>query len=240
MEIIPAIDIIQGKVVRLQMGEFEKKTTYSEEPINVARKWKELGAKIIHVVDLDGARTGKPRNLSIVKEIAGEVDVQFGGGLRREKDVEEVLQAGIKFAVVGTKAATDENFSREIISKFGERIIFSVDEKANIVALAGWRKASGVHTLEYVKKLAQLKAKKIIYTDISRDGMMTGPNLESLRIILKSTDIAVIASGGVSSIDDVKALKELEGGRIAGVIIGKALYEGKIDLKEAIECCQKE
>ena len=234
MLIIPAIDIINREVVRLEKGAFKSKVTYSLDPVEVAAKWKALGARLIHVVDLDGARTGRPANLSIISRLVKEVDVELGGGLRREEDVEAAFEKGVKFVVLGTKAATDDEFSKKLISRFGERVIFSVDVKDDMVALKGWQKISEMHTLEYIKKLERIGAKRIIYTDISKDGMMAGPNLEALRIILQSTDIRVIASGGVTTLDDLKALKALEKDGLAGAIIGKALYEGKIDLKEAL------
>jgi len=236
MEIIPAIDIIGGKVVRLEMGRFNKSKFYMEDPVEKAKEWSGLGARLLHVVDLDGAKTGTPKSLGIVKKIVSsvEADIELGGGLRKEEDIESALRAGVKFVVVGTRAIQDEAFCGLIAEKYSDKVVFAVDVEGGRVAIKGWKENSGITAEEYIKRLEKLGAKKIIYTDISRDGMMTGPNLEALKAILRSTDISVIASGGVSSIDDIKALKGIGGGKLSGVIIGKALYEGKIDLNEAM------
>ncbi|MBL7156708.1 MAG: 1-(5-phosphoribosyl)-5-[(5-phosphoribosylamino)methylideneamino]imidazole-4-carboxamide isomerase [Candidatus Omnitrophica bacterium] len=236
MNIIPAIDIIDKKVVRLQRGEFDKEKVYSENPILTARKWKDLGARLLHIVDLDGARIGKPVNTDVISEIVKDVgiDIELGGGLRTEKDIDSALKIGVHFAVVGTSAVTDEAFCKRLVGKFHDKIIFAVDTKEGKVAIKGWREISEKDVSEYIKKLEELGATRIIYTDISRDGMMTGPNLETLKSILQSTSLKVTASGGISSINDIKTLKGLEKGILQAVIVGKALYEGKLDLKEAL------
>lgn len=237
MNIIPAIDIMEQRVVRLERGRFDKEKVYSENPVMVARTWKNRGAKLLHVVDLDGARLGKPVNLDIVREITGSVkiDVELGGGLRSEEDIDSAFRAGARFVVIGTSAATDEAFSRTLAEKFKDRVIFAVDVKDGKIAIKGWKEIAAEDALEYVKKLETLGAKKIIYTDISRDGMMSGPNLEMLKSILQSVSLEITASGGISNIGDIKALKGLEKDGLKGVIIGKALYEGKIDFKEALD-----
>jgi len=236
MKIIPAIDIMDRRVVRLEQGRFDKDKVYSENPILIAKKWKECGADLLHVVDLDGARLGKPINLDVVEEMikGSGVDIELGGGLRKETEIEAALKAGIKFVVLGTSAVRDAEFSKAMIGKFGEKIIFAVDVKDKRVAIEGWEEVSQKSAEEYVKELESCGAKRIIYTDISRDGMMSGPNLESLKEILSSTTLEVTASGGVSSIEHIKVLKGMEGEGLTGVIIGRALYEGKIDLKEAL------
>jgi len=236
MNIIPAIDIIDKKVVRLERGEFHKEKIYSENPILTAKKWKELGARTLHVVDLDGARLGKPVNTDVIEEIIKEVkiDIELGGGLRRKEDIESSFKIGVRFAVIGTSAVEDEDFCRGILKKFGDKIIFAVDVKNGKVAIKGWREVYEKDASEYIKKLKDLGAKKIIYTDISRDGMMAGPNLDVLKSLLESTSLEFTASGGVSSIKDIKALKELEGIGLSAVVVGKALYEGKLNLKEAL------
>ena len=236
MEIIPAIDIMDKRVVRLEQGEFGKGKVYFENPILAAKKWKEAGARLIHVVDLDGARLGKSVNLDAAGEIVKnvEVDIEFGGGLRLVEDIKSAFTAGARFAVVGTSAVEDEAFSRRLAEKFGDKVIFAVDVKNGKVAVKGWREISESGAIDYIKKLEAAGAKRIIYTDVSRDGMMAGPNLEALKSILRLTSLRVTASGGISSIEDIKVLKGLEKDGLQAVIVGKALYEGKIDLKEAI------
>ena len=236
MQIIPAIDIMDKSVVRLEQGKFEKEKKYSENPILVAKEWKKIGAKLLHVVDLDGARLGKPISLDVVSEMVkgAEVAIELGGGLRTIQDVESAFKAGACACVIGTSAVSDKEFCKEVIEKFGSKIIFAVDVKDGKVAIKGWKELSPKSAEDYLKELEEIGAKKIIYTDISKDGMMSGVSLETLKAILESTTLEVIASGGISSVDDVKALKGLGKSKLVGVIIGKALYEGKIDLKEAI------
>ena len=236
MNVIPAIDIMSGKVVRLEQGRFDKEKVYSEDPVSVAKKWKSLGARLLHVVDLDGARSGKPVNTDTVRAIVenAKVDIELGGGLRNEKDIESAFETGARFAVIGTRAVKDEVFCRRLAEKFAGKVIFAVDSKNGKLAIRGWEEVSNEDVTGYIKKLEKLGAKKIIYTDISRDGMMTGPNQETLKSILESTSLEVTASGGVSSVDDIKALKGLERLGLKAVIVGKALYEGKLDLKEAL------
>lgn len=236
MKIIPAIDIIEKKVVRLERGEFDKEKVYSENPVLIARKWKNLGAKLLHIIDLEGARLGKPVNLDVVAEIAEEVkiDIELGGGLRTKEDINAAFTAGVRFCVIGTSAVMDEVFCKVLLDNFGEKIIFAVDVKNGKVAIKGWKEVSKRDPLEYIKKLEALGAKRIIYTDISRDGMMVGPNLAALKAILNETSLEITASGGVSNIEDIKILKGLEKDGVTSVILGKAIYEGKIDLEEAI------
>jgi len=209
---------------------------YSENPILAAKEWKEAGAGLLHVVDLDGARLGKPVCLDVVAEIIKDVriDVELGGGLRSAGDIENAFAAGVRFVVIGTSAVEDDAFCARLTDKFGDKVIFAVDAKDGKAAVRGWKEVSEIDVDGYIKKLEAAGAKKIIYTDISRDGMMTGPNLEALKSILRLTSLEVTASGGISSIEDIKVLKALEKDGLKAVIVGKALYEGKIDLKEAI------
>lgn len=241
MMIIPAIDIMDRSVVRLRQGKFDSEKIYSENPVKVAGEWKDRGALILHIVDLDGARLGRPVNMDVIREIVKEVrvDIQLGGGLRTEEDIESAFRIGSSFAVIGTSAITDEAFSRAILEKFGEKIIFAVDVTDGKLAIKGWKERSDTDAIDYVKKLALLGAKRIIYTDISRDGMMQGPNLETLKSVLQATSLEVIASGGVSSLDDIKILGAMEGQGLKGIIVGKALYEGKINFKEALGVSKK-
>ena len=236
MKIIPAVDIMKGKVVRLRQGQFDKAEIYSENPILVAKKWEEAGSGLLHVVDLDGARLGRPVSLETVADIVKNtrLDIELGGGLRSVENIEKAFAAGVHFAVIGTSAVEDEAFCRRLIDSFDDKIIFAVDVKHGRVAVRGWEKISDIRVDDYVKKLEASGAKKMIYTDISRDGMMTGPNLDVLRSILKATSLEVTASGGISNIEDIKVLKALEKEGLRGIIAGKALYEGTLDLREAI------
>ena len=236
MKIIPAIDIRGKKVVRLERGMFDREKVYSDDPVRFAQKWKDEGAELLHLVDLDGAKIGRPVNLDILKKIKENVkiEIELGGGLRTEENIEEAFSSGADFAVIGTSAAGDYNFCKNLLSKFKEKIIFAVDVKDGKVAIKGWEETVDKGALEYVKELENLGATRIIYTDISRDGMMNGPNLDSLKKILEETSLMVTASGGISNIEDIKLLKTL-GKRIDSAIVGRALYEGKIDLKEAID-----
>ena len=238
MKIIPAIDIMDKSVVRLEQGKFDKEKVYSENPVLVAKEWKRQGAKLLHVVDLDGARLGNPVNMDVVREIVKNagIDIELGGGLRDAGNIEAAFKAGVRLVVIGTSAVIDEGFCKSLTEKYGDKIIFAVDVKDGKVAVRGWTEVSEKDAGEYIKKLETLGAKKIIYTDISRDGMMTGPNLEALKGVLQSTSLEVTASGGIRSIEDIKVLKGLEKDGLTGVIIGKALYEGKIDLREALKC----
>lgn len=236
MNIIPAIDIMDQRVVRLERGEFGTEKIYSENPVKVAEKWRDCGARLLHVVDLDGARLGKPVNLDIVREITKSVriDVEAGGGFRSIADIDRAFRAAAYLVVIGTSAVSDEAFVKSAVQKFKDKIIFAVDAKDGRVAVKGWKEISGEGVLEYAQKLESLGAKKIIYTDISRDGMMEGPNLEVLKSILESTTLEVTASGGISGIKDIKELKKMEHLGLSGVIIGRALYEGRIDFREAL------
>jgi len=242
MMIIPAIDIMDQKVVRLERGDFSKGKIYSENPVLVAKEWKDRGALLLHIVDLDGARLGRPTILSIIEEIASSVriDIELGGGLRTEEDIKAAFKAGVKFAVIGTSALSDSEFCRKITSGFKDRIIFALDVKNGKIAIKGWKELTEEGVFEYIERLESLGASRIIYTDISRDGMMSGPNLEMLKKILLSTSMEVIASGGISSLDDIRALKPLAKQGLKGIIIGKALYETKINYTEALLAIKKD
>ena len=236
MLVIPAIDIRRGKVVRLKMGDYAKEKPYQFTPVAAARRWVDCGAERLHIVDLDGARKGKVTNLATLKKIlsAISIPVEFGGGVRDLEAVSLILKEGVSEVILGTRAITDKDFLKEVLRKFPKRIIVSVDVREGDVKVAGWLKGTGKNPLDLVKALESVGVTKIIYTDISKDGVLEGPNIKRIEEILKITDISLIASGGVASLDDIKRLKELEDLGLFGVIIGKALYEDKIDLKEAI------
>ena len=242
MKIIPAIDIRGGKVVRLTQGKAELQTVYFDSPLEAANKWMAAGADFIHIVDLDGAIAGDFRNLSLIKELAGSVKakIELGGGLRDEKTIDDVFEAGIAKVVLGTKAL-DEKFLSWAVKKYGDRIVVGIDARDGTAYTKGWLADSGIKAVELAKKMAGMGVKTINYTDISKDGMLSGPNIKSLEEILAAGSLDVIAAGGVSTIKDVRKLKALEPKGLKGMIIGKALYENTIDLKEAIDLCsQKE
>jgi len=242
MKVIPAIDIRGGKVVRLSQGKAECETVYFDSPLEVARIWAAQGADLIHVVDLDGAIEGEPKNLAPVREIIDNVNVkiEFGGGIRDLETVQSLIDSGIEKVVIGTRAL-EEDFISKASKRFGGRIVVGIDAQCGMVLTKGWLFKTQVKAVDLAIKMASLGLKTINYTDISRDGMLKGPNVESLKKMLEVKGIDIIASGGVSTMEDVKQLKSLEGDGLKGMIIGKALYEKTIDLKEAIRVCsQKE
>ncbi len=239
MIVIPAIDILGGKVARLTRGDFKFEKTYEGTPLKMAKKWEEAGARMIHIVDLDGAKTGVFKNLKFIGEIASfiKASIELGGGLRDEDTIKDALDIGISRVIIGTRAV-DRNFVKKVLEKFGpEKIIVGVDSREGKVSVSGWTETKDIGIREFIKELEGLGVKTIVFTDILKDGTLSGPNFEVLNEVLDATNMNVIASGGVSSIDDVLKLKELEPKGLVGCIIGKALYEGKVDLKEAIEAC---
>jgi phosphoribosylformimino-5-aminoimidazole carboxamide ribotide isomerase len=235
MLIIPAIDLKDGRCVRLLQGRADAVTVYSDRPEDVAKRWQELGAKMIHVVDLDGAFSGTQKNIEGIKNIrrAVSVDIEVGGGIRDMERIEMLLGLGINRVILGTVAIERPELVKEASRRFPGRIIVGIDAKDGLVAVKGWVEVTSVKAKELALKMEEYGAWGIIYTDISRDGMLTGPNIEAIREMVEAVNIPVIASGGVSSIDDIKRLKEIKG--LWGVITGKALYTGAIDLKETIE-----
>jgi len=241
MVIYPAIDIMGGRCVRLIQGRFDKETVYSDDPCMTAKQWEKMGAEYLHVVDLDGARTGEPVNLPLIIKIAAEVGipVQTGGGIRTLKTIETVLKGGVKRVILGTSAVENRDFVKEALRNFGkEAIVVGIDAKDGMVATDGWVKTSGINAVEFAKEMHGLGVATIIYTDIARDGMLLGPNFSAIENMVKSLpDVDVIASGGVSCINDICRLKAIGA---SGTIIGKALYTGDIDLKEALEIGKSE
>lgn len=235
MIIIPAIDIRGGNVVRLRQGDFSKETVYSNDAVDIARKREAEGAQLLHIVDLDGALTGEHKNLAIIENIIKSVEtpVQVGGGMRSKEIIKQVLDMGAKRVVVGTRAYEDENFTKEIVAEFQDKIAVSIDAVGQMILAQGWKKPTSLKATNLAKKIEGLGIKTIIYTDILRDGTMERPRLTLLDEILSSVKIDVIVSGGISSIDDIKDLKHLKRKNLYGVIVGKALYEGKINLAEA-------
>lgn len=233
MIIYPAIDIKDGKCVRLVQGQFNDVTVYSEHPVEMAYRFEQLGAEYIHVVDLDGARLGCPQNTAVISEMAVKlgIPVQLGGGIRTIETIEIILCKGIERVILGTSAVNDQELVKQAVRSFGKNLAVAIDAKDGLVAIEGWAKTSEFTAIGFAKKMEELGAKVIIYTDISRDGMLKGPNLKAMEEMVKAVKIDVIASGGVTSLQDIKDLKNIG---VSGAIVGKALYTGDIDLKEAI------
>lgn len=234
MKIFPAIDLYGKCAVRLFKGDYNEMTVYSENPLDVAREFERLGAENIHLVDLEGARDGGTPNIDVIRQIASETSLftELGGGIRNMDVLSKYLDAGIDRAILGTAAVTDEEFLKSALSKYGERIAVGVDIKDGYVAIRGWVEKSEYEFETFILKMQSLGVKTVICTDISRDGAMRGTNLALYESMSKKYSINVIASGGVSSIDDIIALKKMN---IHGAIIGKAYYTGAINLKEAVE-----
>ncbi len=233
--VIPAVDIKGGKCVRLYQGKADAEKVYFENPVEVAKRWEEEGASIIHVVDLDGAFEGVPKNLPIVKEIVQElsIPVQFGGGVRTRKALEELFKAGVSRVVVGTVAVEEPELFKKWTEEFPGKLVVGIDAKNGIATTRGWVELSGIPATELARNLDQLPIWGFVYTDISRDGTLTSPNFEEVEKFASAVEHPVIASGGVSSLEDLKRLSKIK--NVAGAIVGKALYEGKVNLKEAIE-----
>ncbi len=231
---IPAIDLKNSKVVRLTQGRFDE-TIYSSEPLKTAQVWKSQGAQLLHIVDLDGAIGGVPKNLDIVRNICLNIDipVQFGGGVRDRATIINILSSGVSKVIIGTKAL-DFEFLKSVVSEFKDKILVSVDTIRDKVFTDGWVKPTVASGLDRIIQLKNLGLKSVIFTDISRDGTMQGPNTEMIKSILEQGEISLIVAGGIGSLEDIKKLNNLKPEAPYGVIIGKALYEGKFKLYEAI------
>ena len=232
MLVIPAIDIKGGKVVRLVKGKFKEKI-YSDDPLEVADFWQKEGAKKLHIVDLDGARLGKIKNLFYLEKILDKINIpiEFGGGIRDINTIRVLLKKGVSQVVIGTKAK-DEEFLKKIFEYFGSKVIISVDESKGKVFLEGWRTPLNIDTISFINKIKEVGFKEIIYTNIQRDGTLKGADIKRIKEILK-TKMKVIVSGGISSLEDMRKLKSLERYGLKGVILGKALYEKKFSLRQA-------
>lgn len=234
--IIPALDLMGGKCVRLKQGRKEAVTIYSDDPRAMAKQWVSQGANYLHIVDLDGAFEGKPKNLDKLFQIRDEVSgtLQFGGGLRNQATIEQVLNKGIDFVILGTRAIKDSKFLRAILKRHSARVIVSIDVRQGKVALEGWQKTSRLPAIDLARQLEQVGVKRIVYTDISRDGMLSGPNIEFLVEILEATSLEVIASGGIKDLANIGSLINLDKPNLIGTIVGKALYDQKISLPQAL------
>lgn len=233
MEIWPAIDMRGGKCVRLRQGDYAQETIYADRPADMARQWVAQGAKRLHLVDLDGARDGRSANLQAVREILAEVKVpcQLGGGIRGEETIAELLEIGVQRLIVGTKAIKEPDWFREICRKYPQRLALGIDARNGYVATDGWLETSSTSAVELANQFRDEPVAAIIYTDIAKDGMLQGPNFGAMEEMRRAVPIPVIASGGVTSIEDVG---KLAASGIAGAILGRALYEGRLNLAEAL------
>lgn len=234
MQIIPAIDIRNGKCVRLFQGDYAKETIYADSPVDMALKWKKQGAKKLHIVDLDGAKNGELINFEVIKNIISEtrLPVQIGGGIRNIASIKRLIEVGVSKIVLGTIVVEDKALLRTVINEYPKKIIISLDTNNNRLMIRGWRQQSCLDLITTMKQLEQIGVVAIIYTDVSRDGTLTEPNYKMIDMIRKNTKMSLIIAGGISSIEQIKKLKTMG---VDGVIIGKALYEGKINLKEVLK-----
>jgi phosphoribosylformimino-5-aminoimidazole carboxamide ribotide isomerase len=236
VQLIPAVDLQGGKCVRLYKGEREMKTVYSNNPVEVALKWQSEGASRLHLVDLDGAFEGKPVNSTVISAIASKLHIplQLGGGIRDAENVRRVLELGVSKVILGTAAVEKPEMLKELLDRYQDRIIVGIDARDGVVAVKGWVENSQRKAVDFALEMQDLGVREIIYTDISRDGTLEGPNYSALEEMARALEIQLIASGGVSSLEDLRLLKELEHLGITGVIVGQALYSGKFSLKEAL------
>ncbi len=237
MQIIPAIDLKGGNCVRLEQGEMDRETLFSARPAEVARHWESMGSKMLHIVDLEGAVTGKPQNKDAVYQILKSVAIplQLGGGIRDIKTIEHYLSLGVKRVILGTITYRQPSLLNEACQKFPHQIVVSIDARDGKIAIEGWKETTSKRATDLVKSLEDKGVEAIVFTDIKCDGMMRGPNITSIKEMADATRIPIIASGGVTILNHIKELMELKDFGVEGVIIGRALYEGSIDLSEAVE-----
>ena len=239
MLLIPAIDLKNGCCVRLLQGEAIAETVYSDDPASMARSFEDAGAKRLHLVDLDGAFQGKSANLASIRSILKNISipVQLGGGLRNFKNIEQMFDLGVSSVIVGTMAVKNPDVMEEVIQYFsGEKVILGIDARNRKVSIEGWQEGTEIDDVEFALHWKKLGIQRIVFTDIARDGMLNGPNLEALGDFARRTGLKIVASGGVSSMEDLELLKTLEEDGVDQVISGKAIYEGKLDLKETFKC----
>ncbi|MDD5327013.1 MAG: 1-(5-phosphoribosyl)-5-[(5-phosphoribosylamino)methylideneamino]imidazole-4-carboxamide isomerase [Phycisphaerae bacterium] len=237
MYIIPAIDLRNGKCVRLIQGDYNRQIDYCDDPIKQAKKFSSAGAEWLHIVDLDGAKTGKPANTEVISSIAalGLLKIEVGGGLRDEASIKQLLDVGVEWVIIGTKAVSDFAWFSEMARKFAGKIVLGLDARGDKVATEGWVKDSSKSSLGFAIEAAKLPIAAIIYTDIAKDGMMAGPNLERTKALAEAVRVPVIASGGVGEIADIK---KLAAAKVEAVIVGRALYEGRLTLSDAINAAK--
>ena len=233
MLVIPAIDLMGGKCVRLTRGERDQETVFSDDPVSMAQHWQSLGAKYLHVVDLDGAFDGEPKKIGLIERIVDAIQIpaEVGGGIRSEETVERYLSVGLDRVIVGTRAITSPDWFRGLCERWPGKIVAGIDAKNGKVAVEGWTSVAEKAATDFAKEIAPLGPRAIIFTDVSKDGLLSGPNVEATRKMAESVEVPVIASGGISSVDDVVRVAALP---VEGMIIGKALYTGQLSLPDAI------
>ena len=238
MYIIPAIDLRDGKCVRLIQGQYDRQINYHDDPVEQARQFSADGAQWLHIVDLDGAKLGRPVNTRTISAIAalGQLKIEVGGGLRDEASIKQLLDLGVERAIIGTKAVSDFEWFSEMANKFTGKIVLGLDAKGSKVATHGWTQDSTKTVLEFATEAAKLPLAAIIYTDIAKDGMMSGPNFERTKALVEAVDVPVVASGGVNTVEDIKKLTEFSP---EAAIIGRSLYEGTLKLTDAIEAAKR-
>jgi phosphoribosylformimino-5-aminoimidazole carboxamide ribotide isomerase len=241
MIIIPAVDIKNGRCVRLLQGRKDEETVFSNDPVKMAIKWDDEGAELIHVIDLDGAFEKSPKNLNSIKQIIKSVkaDVQVGGGIRDEKTIRMFIELGAKKVIIGTEAIKNPKLVKDACREFPGRIVVGIDARNGMVAIEGWTETTTIKAIDLAKQFEGCGVAAINFTDIYRDGMQTGPNIKETMHIADNVSIPVVASGGISTIEDIKKLIQLENFGLAGIITGRALYSGKLNLKEAIKLTKK-
>lgn len=237
MRIYPAIDIIDGACVRLVQGDYSQKTKFADDPCEIAVRWQNEGGEFIHIVDLDGARNGEMPNFDLIVRIADKLNIpiEVGGGVRNMECVEKYLDNGVNRVIIGTSALSNPDFVKEAVSKYGERIVVGIDAKDGMVAVNGWEEVSTTSAIELAKQMEKIGVKTIIYTDIATDGMLKGPNVQAMEEMTEAVSIDVVASGGVSSAEDIARLKDTG---VEGAIVGKALYTDVLCLKDAINAAE--
>ncbi len=239
MLLIPAIDLKNGRCVRLLQGEAAAETVYSDDPAAMARSFEDAGAKRLHLVDLGGAFLGKGANLASIRSILKNISipVQLGGGLRTAENIEQMFEIGVSSVIVGTMAVKNPDVLEDVIQRFsGEKIILGIDARNRKVSIEGWQEGTEIYDVDFALHWKKVGIQRVVFTDIARDGMLSGPNMEALRNFARGTGLKIVASGGVSSMEDLELLKTLEADGVDQVISGKAIYEGKLDLKEIFKC----
>ncbi len=241
MIVIPAIDLKEGRCVRLTQGRMDQESVYSEDPVQMAKHWEGKGAERLHLVDLNGAFTGRPYHRSLIERMVRsiQIPVQVGGGIRERKTIEDYLSLGVRWVILGTSALRNPLLIEEALLQFPDQVILAIDSRRGKVAIEGWNELAQVEAIDLARRFEGMGLSSIIFTDIERDGMATGLNLEMTKRLAQSTSIPVIASGGVSRKEDIESLMELEPYGVIGVIIGRALYTGALDLEEAIRITKK-